>query len=167
MTDAAPFTISRDLQAPVDLLWAAQTEPAHLAHWMGPEGFKVIHGAHDFRSGGDYHYGLEGPDGLQMWGYQTFVEVTPRTRIVLLQSFSNPEGEIASHPMAPTWPKRMQATMTFESTGPETSRITITWSPWEADQTAHDTFDMARAGMTQGFEGTFRKLEAYLARLQA
>ena len=58
----------------------------------------------------------------------------------------------------------MQATMTFESTGPKSSRIT-TWFPWEADQTAHDTFDMARPGMTQGFDGTFAKLDAYLARL--
>jgi uncharacterized protein YndB with AHSA1/START domain len=167
MKHAQPFTISRDLQAPVDLLWAAQTEPEHLAQWMGPDGMNVIHTAHDFRAGGSYHYGLEAPDGTQMWGYQSFVEITPKTKIVLLQSFSDPDGNIAAHPMAPTWPKKMQATMTFESTGPKTSRITITWFPWEADQTAHDTFDMARAGMTQGFDGMFLKLDAHLAKMQA
>lgn len=167
MKEAQPFSISRDLKAPVELLWAAQTEPKHLAHWMGPEGYKVIHTDHDFREGGRYHYGLEGPDGSQMWGLQRFLEIRPTSRLVLLQSFSNPKGEIAAHPMAPSWPKSMKATMSFESTGPKTSRITITWFPWEADQAAHDTFDMARPGMTQGFEGTFQKLEAYLATLQA
>lgn len=167
MKHAEPFTISREFKAPVDLLWAAQTEPRHLAHWMGPDGYKVIHTDHDFRAGGHYHYGLEGPDGVQMWGYQKFVEVTPKTRLVLLQSFSDPDGNIAAHPMAPTWPKKMQATMTFEATSAKTSRITITWFPWEADQSAHDTFDMARAGMTQGFDGTFAKLDAYLASLQS
>ena len=167
MKEAQAFTISRDLKAPVDLLWAAQTEPQHLARWMGPDGFKVIHTDQDFREGGKYHYGLEGPDGSQMWGLQQYVEITPKSRIVLLQSFSNAAGEIAAHPMAPSWPRKMKATMEFQATGEKTSRITITWFPWEADQAAHDTFDMARAGMTQGFEGTFQKLEAYLAKLQA
>ena len=167
MKNAPPFTISREFKAPVDLLWAAQTEPEHLAHWMGPDGMKVIHTDHDFRAGGHYHYGLEAPDGAQMWGYQSFVEITPKTRIVLLQSFSNAAGDITAHPMAPTWPKKMQATMTFEAVSPKASRITITWFPWEADQPAHDTFDMARPGMTQGFDGMFAKLGVYLAELQA
>ena len=167
MKHAQAFTISREFKAPVDLLWAAQTEPDHLAHWMGPDGMKVIHTDHDFRAGGHYHYGLEAPDGGQMWGYQSFVEITPKTRIVLLQSFSNAVGDIAAHPMAPSWPKKMQATMTFEAVSPRTSRITIPWFPWEADQPAHDTFDMARPGMTQGFDGMFAKLDAYLAELQA
>lgn len=166
MKEAQPFSISRAFKAPVDLLWAAQTEPRHLANWMGPDGFKVIHTDQDFRAGGRYHYGLEGPDGSQMWGLQQYVEISPKTRIVLLQSFSDAQGNIAAHPMAPAWPRKMKATMTFESLGAKESRITITWFPWEADQAAHDTFDMARPGMTQGFEGTFAKLDAYLATLQ-
>ena len=134
---------------------------------MGPDRDKVIHTDHDFRHGGHCHPGLEGSDGVQMWGCQSFVEVTPKTKVGFLQGFSNEKREIAAHPMAPAWPKKMQATMTFEATSPQTSRITITWFPWKAAQTAHDTATMARPGLTQGFDGPFAKRDGCLAELQS
>ncbi len=41
----------------------------------------------DFRVGGTYHYGLEGPDGTQMWGKQVFREIVPNERLTFIQSF--------------------------------------------------------------------------------
>lgn len=166
MTDATAFTTTRDFNAPLDLLWEVHASPEHIARWMGPQGFKMLHNAHDFREGGQYHYGMEAPDGSQMWGLQTFLEIVPKQRIVVLQSFSDAEGNIALHPMAPTMPPRMKSTATFSSTGPKTSRLTIHFTPWEASQEQQDTFAMARSGMTTGFEGMFVKIDEYLASLQ-
>lgn len=167
MTDAAPFTISREFDAPVALLFSVNSDPKHLANWLSPEGFKSIHTDLDFRVGGRYHYGLEGPGGMQMWGLQRYLEIVPGKKIVLIQSFSDKDGGLTRHPMAPAWPLEMLSTTTFEELGPRKSRITISWRPHNSDEAGEKTFDAGRAGMNGGFTGTFKKLEAYLAQLQA
>ena len=166
MFEAAPFTISRDLRAPRQLVWAVQTDSKHLANWLSPDGFKTIHADMDFRVGGSYHYGLEGPGGLQMWGLQRFLEIAPEERIVLIQSFSDKDRNPARHPMAPDWPQDMLATTAFADLGPGMTRLSITWAPHKSDEAGNRIFDAGRAGMTGGFGGTFVKLEAYLAKLQ-
>jgi uncharacterized protein YndB with AHSA1/START domain len=167
MPQAAPFSISRIFKAPRSLVYQAHTEPSHLARWLSPEGFKNIHTAMDFKVGGTYHYGLEGPDGLQMWGKQVYREIVPNEKLVFIQSFSDKAGGLTRHPMAATWPLQMLATTTFEDAGPGMTKLTITWQPYESDEAGNATFDGARAGMEQGFGGTFVKLESYLVELQA
>ena len=167
MFEAAPFTISRDLNAPLALVWAVQTDAKHLAKWLSPEGFKSIHADIDFRVDGFYHYGLEGPGGMQMWGLQRFLEIVLEEKIVLIQSFSDKDRNVTRHPMSPDWPKEMLATTTFEDIGPGKTRLTISWKPHLSDEAGNHTFDAGRAGMTGGFTGTFVKLEEYLATLQA
>ena len=165
MTDPAPFTTSRVVNAPRDLVYQVHTQPEHLELWMGPEGFRGIHSAMDLRSGGSHHYGLEGPGGMQMWGRQAFRDVVPNEKLVYLQSFSDRDGALARHPMAPTWPLEMLATTTFEDAGPGQTRVTIRWLPHDSDDVGRATFEAARPGMEMGFAGMWTKLESYLATL--
>ncbi len=165
MTQAAPFSISRVFAAPRSLVYEVHTKPEHLAQWMGPAGFETIKYALDFRVGGQYHYGIRGPNGMEMWGCQRYQEIVPEERLVYVQSFSTPEGGLARHPMSPTWPLEMLATITFEHAGPGKTRVTVSWHPHNSDDEGNATFDGARAGMTGGFTGTFTRLEEYLAAL--
>jgi uncharacterized protein YndB with AHSA1/START domain len=166
MSTIAPVVIARVFQAPPQLLFRVFMEPQHLAQWLSPEGFVNIHTDMDFRVGGRYHYGIQGPNDLAMWGRQDYLDITPNEKLVHLQSFSTPEGGLGAHPMAPTWPKYMLVTTTFDVVPDEGTRVTITWLPHNSDDTGMQTFDMARSGMTAGFAGTFLKLDAYLAKLQ-
>ena len=134
MLETEAFSISRDLKAPRALVYEVQTDAKHLANWLSPEGFKTIHAAMDFRVGGRYHYGLEGPDGMQMWGLQRFREIVPNEKIVLIQSFSDKDGGLARHPLSPEWPLEMLSTTTFEEIGPRMTRITISWRPYNSDE---------------------------------
>ncbi len=163
----APFVISRVFRAPRPLLFQVYTQPQHLAQWLSPAGFHTIHAAMDFRVGGQYHYGIEGPNGFQMWGKQQYLDIVPDERLVHLQSFSTPDGGLGTHPMAPTWPKYMHATTTFEDAPEGGTRVTISWAPHESDDVGIQTFDAARAGMVEGFGGTFEKLDGYLRQLQS
>ncbi|MEY4734198.1 MAG: hypothetical protein RLZZ464_2264 [Pseudomonadota bacterium] len=167
MSSIAPFVISRVFQAPRHLLFAVNTQPEHLAQWLSPEGFHNIHTDMDFRVGGRYHYGIQGPGGMEMWGKQDFLDIALNERLVLIQSFSNREGGLGTHPMAPTWPKYMHVTTTFEDAANGCTLVIITWLPHESDAIGVQTFDAARAGMEMGFGGTFVKLEAYLQKLQS
>jgi uncharacterized protein YndB with AHSA1/START domain len=66
--------------------------------------------------------------------------------------------------MAPTWPETMLTEVTFAEEGANQTRVTITWEAY-GSATAEEisTFANARAGMTQGWTGSFDKLEDYLA----
>ena len=159
-----PFTVSRLVAAPRELVFAVHTEPAHLARWMGPRGTQLGDVTLDLRVGGVYHYGLRTEDGHEMWGRQTFREIDPPAKLVFLQSFSDVQGGVARHPAAPNWPLAMLATTTFEPEGRAT-RLTIRWAPHEASDAEIALFNSAHDGMKVGFQGTLDQLEAYLATL--
>jgi len=166
-TTISPFIITRDFQAPRSLLWQVHTEAEHLQHWLSPQGFRTVHADMDFREGGSYHYGIEGPNGLQMWGLQQFLEIVPGRRIVHLQSFSDKDRGLGLHPMAPAWPAYMHVTATYDDSADGVTTYSIAWQPHESDAAGIAAFDGARDGMHAGFGGTFAKLDAYLAQLQS
>lgn len=166
-TALTPFVITREFHAPRALLWQVQTQAEHLQHWLSPEGFHTIYANMDFRVGGRYHYGIEGPNGVQMWGLQQYLEIVPERKIVHIQSFSNKDGGLGRHPMAPTWPAYMHVTATYEDSASGGAIYTICWQPHESDAQGIATFDSARDGMNAGFAGTFAKLDAYLLKIQA
>ncbi|MGZ3700017.1 MAG: SRPBCC domain-containing protein, partial [Bdellovibrionota bacterium] len=67
------------------------------------------------------------------------------------------------HPMSPTWPETMLTTVTLAEEGPEKTRVTITWeATGSVTREELETFVKARGGMTQGWTGSFDKLEDYL-----
>jgi len=165
-TPVAPFVISREFRAPGALLWKVQTEVEHLQQWLSPEGFHTVHADMDFREGGHYHYGIEGPNGLQMWGLQQFLEIVPGRRIVHLQSFSDQNRGLTRHPMAPAWPAYLHVTAAYNAITEGATASSISWQPHDSDEAGIAAFDGARDGMQAGFAGTFAKLDAYLAKLQ-
>lgn len=161
MPQAPSFSISRVFNAPRKLFWEIQTDPKHLAKYMG-EGWDSK--VHDFRVGGIHHY-VMGVPPHQMWGKQVFKEIVPMEKLVLIQSFSDPDGGIGTHPMSPTWPKEMLATMVYEDAGPNQTKMTVTWTPYNSDDVAIATFDGARQSMTGGFGQMFDTIDAYLKKL--
>jgi len=165
MKEIQPYSNFRVLNAPRDLVFRVYTEASHLENWLSPAGFQTFHSNMDFKIGGTYHYGLQGPNGMQMWGKQVFRDIVPNEKIVLVQSFSDKDGGLTRHPMSATWPLEMLATTTFEDAGPGKTKVTITWQPITSDDIELTTFDNARPGMDNGFAGTFAKLDAYLASL--
>ena len=61
-----------------------------------------------------FHYGMRGPDGSEMWGKFVYREIAPPERLVFIVSFSDENGGMTRHPMAPTWPLEMLNTLTFD-----------------------------------------------------
>jgi uncharacterized protein YndB with AHSA1/START domain len=162
-----PFVITRTFNAPRKLVWDAFTEAERLKHWFGPKGFTPDVSKMDLRAGGTYHYRLAGPGGATMWGKWTFREVVPQQKLVTQSGFSDENGGVTRHPMAPTWPLHMVSTMTFEDAGEGKTKVTIEWVPYDAASAEELlTFEAGRAGMTQGWTGTFEQLDAYLAKQQ-
>jgi uncharacterized protein YndB with AHSA1/START domain len=72
----------REFDAPRDLVFAAFTDPKHLAHWWGPNGFTTTAHSFDFRPGGVWRFVMHGPDGRDYQNRITFEEIVPPERIV-------------------------------------------------------------------------------------
>lgn len=164
-TYSKEFVIERTLNAPRDLVWKMWTEREHLIHWWGPKGFKVVAATLDLKPGGTFHYGLQAPDGSEMWGIWTFREIVKPERIVMVTSFSDRDGGVTRHPMAPTWPLRMLGTMTLVDQGSKTLIINRAVALNATDE-ERATFEGGFESMKQGFGGTWDQLAAYLATLQ-
>ncbi|MGV9011437.1 MAG: SRPBCC family protein [Flavobacteriales bacterium] len=163
--EVKPYVVSREFNAPRDLVWEANTSAAHMEKWLGSEETVGHTQSMDFREGGSYHYAQRSPNGtLSMWGRMTYLRIEPKHHMEVLNNFSDEKGNITSHPMAPTWPKLMHWDMRFEELGQARSRLTITWLPVEGSSAEElAMFDTARSGMDQGWKNTFDKLETYLA----
>ena len=161
-----PFNIARTFDAPRDLVWKAWTERARLMQWFGPKGFTMPAARLDFRPGGTFHYCLESPDGNEMWGKFVYREIVAPERIVLVNSFSDEDGNLTRHPFSPTWPQQMLSTSTFTGQDGKTKLI-MEWSPLDPTEEERRTFDSSHEGMKQGWSETFEQLAAYLAKAEA
>ena len=101
---------SRVFDAPRETVFAAFENPAHLAHWWGPNGFTNTLRLFDFRPGGAWRYVMHGQDGTNYDNASNFTEVVKPEKIVLehLQPMHN-----------------FQMTMMYAEAG--TGRTRLTW----------------------------------------
>ena len=158
----APFTLSRTFGATQAQLFAAFTEPELMKHWWAPKGVDIVKATMDLRPGGSYHYCMRPPQGPDMWGKFAFLEVEAPRRLVFLNSFSDADGGLSRHPMAPTWPAQMHSVFLFEPAA-DGAQFTMEWSPHEGSVEETATFNAGRDGMKAGWTGTLNQLDAWLA----
>lgn len=139
------------------------TKPEHFVRWLAPTGFDMQFRRVDIRTGGNSFFSMTGP-AFTMYGRAHYEEVRSPDRIVYTQQFCDEHENIARHPMAPTWPETMRVCVDLTAEGPNRTRVTVTTvvtGPVTVEEMS--MFTGARAGMTQGWNGSFDKLEAALA----
>lgn len=141
-TSDRELLMSRMLDAPVELVWEVWTQPEHIVHWWGPNGFTNRIDLMDMRPGGEWHLVMYGPDGMEHVTRAVFKEVVPFKRIV----YEYDSGT------------KFVATITFEARGEQTL---LTWHAlWE---TAGQFIEMVKKFKGQkGLPQTIGKLNVYL-----
>ena len=159
------FVYTRKFDAPRDLVWRALTEPGHLVHWWGPQGFTVRVAEVDLRPGGIFRYTLRSPDGWEMRGRWVYQEIAAPERLVTLTSFTDDNGNPARHPMNPMWPLEMHTVASLTEAGGKTT-LTIRATPYNATEEERQAFFSELDGMGEGFAGTLDKLDRYLSTFQ-
>lgn len=162
-TGKEKFVINRTFDAPLELMFEMWTNPEHISKWLPPTGMQMEVIKQDIKPGGGTFYLMSGP-GVKMYGRTQYLEINKPDRVIYTQQFCDENENISRHPMAPTWPETMLTIVELTSEGPDQTRVTVTWEPHGATTREElDAFINARAGMTQGWTGSFDKLEAYLA----
>ena len=74
--------ITRTLNAPIELVWEAFTNPKHVANWWGPNGFTNTIYTMDLRPGGLWELVMHGPDGTDYKNKSIYKEIVVNKKIV-------------------------------------------------------------------------------------
>ncbi len=82
VTTNRELVISRVLNAPRELVWEVWTNPEHIKHWWGPNGFTNTIFQMDVKPGGVWDFIMHGPDGTDYKNKSVYKEVVKPERLV-------------------------------------------------------------------------------------
>jgi uncharacterized protein YndB with AHSA1/START domain len=143
-------TITRIFDAPRALVFAAWTDPKHLAQWWGPRGFTAPVCEFEARVGGALRIVMRGPDGVNYPMQGEIRELVPPQRLV----FTSVALDDAGNPIL-----EQLTVVTFSEEGGKTRMTLQTRAVAVVDYATRHL-----AGMEAGWTQSIDKLEALLQR---
>ncbi len=159
-----PSLITREFNAPRELVFDAWTQVEHLNNWMFPmPGCTCEFVQAEIKDGGTSLHKITMPNGHEMWLFTRYEVVQAPDKLVFLQYMSNEKGDIVANPNMPTWPKDMVATLLFEDTAEGGTRINFYWEPRNPTPEEAETFEASRADHGKGWGAGMDQLQNYLA----
>lgn len=88
------IVMTREFDAPRELVYEAFTKPEHIRRWLGRRGDTMPVCEVDLRVGGKYRYVWSLFDDGEMGLYGEFLEIEPPSRIVQTENFDEPVFEV-------------------------------------------------------------------------
>ena len=82
--------VTRDFNAPKDLVYRALTEPDLIRRWWNAKRGEVTVCDVDLRVGGTWRYVMVTPDGTEVAFHGTYREIVPNERLVYTELFEMP-----------------------------------------------------------------------------
>ncbi|MBX3032880.1 MAG: SRPBCC domain-containing protein [Bdellovibrionaceae bacterium] len=158
------FVINRSFKASIDTMFEMWSNPRHVSRWMAPEGLRMEYIQADIAEGKTSFFKMTSDDNtLVMHGKIHYLKIKRPDYLEYSQSFSDEKGNLSKHPRVPTWPDHMLTKVLLTKEGDDQTRVTLTWEPQGKVSAAElKAFVEMRGSMTQGWTGSFDKLEALL-----
>lgn len=142
--------LTRDFNAPRDLVWQAMTNPEYVRQWWGPRGTSLTVCEIDFRPGGTWRFVEQGSDGVEHPFKGEYREIVAPEKIV--QTFIYDVPPFNEHEAVEN--------MTLEEKGGRTTLTTLVQHKTKEARDGH-----VHSGMEQGSAETFDRLEELLEKL--
>ena len=140
--------MTREFDAPRDLLFRAHTDPELLVQWLGPRRLTMEVDRYEVRDGGTWRYTHRDDDG-NVYGFHGVFHGTPTPdRIVQTFEFEGAPGRVA-----------LNSLTLEERDGRTVLRVHSVY------QSVEDRDAMVAAGMESGVEDGYQRLDELLARL--
>lgn len=163
-TDGAVFHLQRVVHAPIEQVWAALTEPAHLVRWFSPDVWVLSHCEVDLRPGGSFRFTMTG-EAWTSHGVWRYREVVPPERLVFTSAFADETFAITRAPFSERFPREVLSTLTL---APHAGKgggtvITLRGEPYEATADERAFYQGMHGSMTQGWTATLDNLARHLA----
>ncbi len=157
------FVINRSFAVPQSQLFEMWTNPGHISKWLPPTGFQMEFVRANIKAGGSSFYHMTNGAGVKISGRMVYLKIEPFRYIEYSQQFCDENEKITRHPGAPTWPETMLTKVEFAEESPNETRMTIRWSALgDVTDAEIQAFVKERGGMTQGWTGSFDKLDEYI-----
>jgi uncharacterized protein YndB with AHSA1/START domain len=142
------IVITREFDAPRELLFRAHIDPELLVQWMGPRYLTMTIDHHEVRDGGRWRFTHRDPDGNE-YGFHGVFHGTPSVDgIVRTFEFEGAPGHVCLE------------TATFEERDGKTLVRQVS-----VFQSVEDRDAMAQSGMEEGVNDAMERLDELLARL--
>ena len=144
-----PFvTVSREFDATAERVFRAHTDPELFAQWVGPRKYATSIDRFDARSGGSYRFSQSDSEGNSFGFHGSFHELTSPRRMVQTFEFEGAPGHVSLD--------------AAEIEPLEGGRCRL--SVHSTFQSVEDRDAMLAAGMTDGMNEGYERLDELLAR---
>lgn len=140
------LAISRLINAPCELVWEAWTNPEHIRHWWGPEGFTSSISKMEVSPGGEWEFIMHGPDGTDYKNKHIYLELEKPSRLVM------------KHVSFPPF----VMTATFEARGKKT--LVSLHSVFESAEQLAEVINVFKADV--GMKQNIARMDDYIINLQ-
>jgi uncharacterized protein YndB with AHSA1/START domain len=145
MSSEREIVMTREVDAPRELVFDAWTNPDHVRQWMlGPSGWTMPVCEIDLRPGGAWHFVWRRADATEMEMRGEYREVTPPERLVSTESWGG------------DWPETINTVTLSEEDGKTTITQTVLYPSQEARDAALET------GMKDGVSQSFDRLAEHV-----
>jgi uncharacterized protein YndB with AHSA1/START domain len=144
------IVMTREFDAPRDLVFEAHTSCEHMSRWWGPRKYEFASCEIDFRPGGKWRIVHRGPEGEEYGFRGEYREIVPPERIVWTFEFEGFPGSVSVE------------TLTLEEHDGKTT-LTAT----SVYNTVEERDGMLQSGMEEGAKETMERLDEYLEILKA
>ncbi|HEX3081777.1 MAG TPA: SRPBCC domain-containing protein [Candidatus Saccharimonadia bacterium] len=142
MAEAQKFdiVINRIVDAPLDLVWRAWTEPEHIMKWWGPQDFTSPSATVDLHEGGRFVFAMEAPayqGGGVSYTAGTYKKIVKHERLEFTQGLSDADGKAidpASVGMPADFPAEIETVIEFRRIRPDMTELVITERGWTPGQ---------------------------------
>ena len=81
MAHETDLVLERTLDAPLDLVWKAYTDPDLMKRWWAPRPYRTPEVDIDWRPGGIFHFVMTGPDDFREDSAGCVLEYVPNERV--------------------------------------------------------------------------------------
>jgi uncharacterized protein YndB with AHSA1/START domain len=141
--------MTRQFDAPRDLVFEAHSSCEHMSKWWGPRRYEVDECEIDFRDGGKWRMVHRSPEGGQEFGFHgEYLEIVRPEKITWTFEFEGAPGHVS-----------LDRLSLEEHDGRTTVRTHSVYQSLEARNA------MVESGMAEGMNEGFDRLDALLARL--
>ena len=163
MAGNTDLVLERTLDAPVELVWEAYTNPEHIKQWFAPKPYQITDAELDLRPGGIFRFRMEGPDNFVEDSAGCVLEATPRAKFTWTSALGPGfrPNDLTGKEGCEAFP--FTAVVTFADAGNgKTAYKVVALHRNEADRATHENM-----GFQEGWGTVAKQLEEYAQSLSA
>jgi uncharacterized protein YndB with AHSA1/START domain len=136
------IVVKRVIDAPVELVWKAWTDPEYIKRWWGPSFYTSPSAKVDLKEGGSFTFCMEAPPeqgGVRHYSTGVYKKIVEHKLLEFSQFLSDENGmkiDPASVGMPLDFPHEIHTQIKFRTLRPDLTELTIVEKDWTMGQMA-------------------------------